>query len=625
MSAWRTFVAANAHRGTVSMLAAVVRQPVSRVDHVVTRIRAGAGSKKRAATFPELFAEFHGREPEEQEWPAPRKFAWGYEWLAPELELLATLVGQLSGRDIASVLTQRLREVTGDSQAARGIVAVQGAAQRLGLQLGEALGGIACSAAALEIGSYNVVYHAIEARLLQAHKVGRIIVIDRASWKRFLASRDVIPDGYVRLSSIRTALGISSDAKLPEFASLGYIPTAVQIAPNGALGAGGGRIWYISQEVADRLVADRRRGSPMPWHGKPLAINLKCSYRRWRERRHPASCKTCREIWGGGGAPGSQQAFDQVYPGLTRKQKRHLTQQWCPGLTVDEAADLTGQSAVTLRAAVKSGELKYKRASNVLYFTEAAVLRWAKNQSARSGKDRFVRQDWIAARYGFTAREINALCVEGTLRRRGKAISEADCITYRLSHGIGVRSAAKHLGVSVPRLKRMIEDLCGTCDDIVGWNRFRHIQSLVSRVQSISIEAAAQQLGKDVEWVKAHIDAGTVVPTTSKWARSERMLSKASVRKLRGLRRRKLPVPPAAVPANADEWMTTPQAAKFAGVSTTLILRWRQEGGIPERLERTTVLLERKALRRRAARYWRHERTRNYSRRPPPAWLKVRA
>src|SRR3546814_14497443 len=48
-----------------------------------------------------------------------------YEWQSPELALLASLVGQLGLKDIATTLTQRLRKITGDDDAQRTHLAVQ--------------------------------------------------------------------------------------------------------------------------------------------------------------------------------------------------------------------------------------------------------------------------------------------------------------------------------------------------------------------------------------------------------------------------------------------------------------------------------------------------------------------
>ena len=68
--------------------------------------REPARRARRRKNFVALFQLWHGREPEEGDWPTPRKVRCGeYEWQAPELALLASLVGRLGKAEIAQALT----------------------------------------------------------------------------------------------------------------------------------------------------------------------------------------------------------------------------------------------------------------------------------------------------------------------------------------------------------------------------------------------------------------------------------------------------------------------------------------------------------------------------------------
>ena len=91
--AWKQFVVEHGWRATASDLAFVTGESIEEV----LKFRAVGLCKPLAAAngFAELFALWNGREPLEEEWPAPKKYRdrRGYEWQAPELALLARLVG----------------------------------------------------------------------------------------------------------------------------------------------------------------------------------------------------------------------------------------------------------------------------------------------------------------------------------------------------------------------------------------------------------------------------------------------------------------------------------------------------------------------------------------------------
>ena len=123
------------------------------------------------------------------------------------------------------------------------------------------------------------------------------------------------------LTSIKKALSIRSD-KLSEFARAGHIPTAKRCNPYGTKGPSTQfGTWWIDKKVAAKLVADRRAGRPMPWHGKPNPDNLRVTFKLWQKRKHPASCKTCAAIWGKKGAPRTFDDYALRYPPLAHGAK----------------------------------------------------------------------------------------------------------------------------------------------------------------------------------------------------------------------------------------------------------------------------------------------------------------
>jgi len=296
--AWTQFILEHGWQAYASELAAVVRQDVDAVE----RLRRTGACKplRKAKRFSELFSLWHGRPPEENEWPRPRKFAGRktYEWQPPEIALLASLVGRLGVDDIAQTLTARLRERTDDPCAERNRQAVQVRISQIGMQSKDVLGGITTADAGREIGSLAIINQVIRKKELPAVRVGRLWVIPHDAWKAWKATRVFPPVGFVPLRSIRDALAIRSD-KLSEWARMGYVPTAIRCNPYGTQAPSTQfGTWYIDKTVADTLVADRRAGRPMPWHGRPLLENLRVTYKLWKARQHPRSCKSCAEIWG---------------------------------------------------------------------------------------------------------------------------------------------------------------------------------------------------------------------------------------------------------------------------------------------------------------------------------------
>ncbi len=319
---WRAFVLEHGRGVLGHHLEAIVGQPAAAIRRL--RGKAPLGTRSHGTQspqlFPELFARWHGRPPLEAEWPRPRRLnQGGYEWLAPELQLLASLVGTMDKPAIAALLTERLRRVTGDPAAERSVNGVQNHVNAIGLQIGvDLVGGLTTTEAAKRVGRLAVVNQAIWNGKLKTRRVGKRHVIPVDEFERWLATRQEPPAGYVRLASLMAPLGIASDSKLPEYAALGYIPTAVKVAGIATVRG----VWYLSADVATQIVADARAGRKLPWHGKPLLGNQRAMWTKWQRRKH-RRCRRCAAIWRGP-APTTFEDFCARYASLTLGDKRHV-------------------------------------------------------------------------------------------------------------------------------------------------------------------------------------------------------------------------------------------------------------------------------------------------------------
>ena len=415
---WQRFVIDHGYGASGFDLAAVLQRPITDI----VRIRAtGACAKLRSRkSFADLFRLRHGHEPLDDEWPRPRKQGGrpSYEWLGPELALLATLVGRLSKEEIAQVLTKRLRDITRDPTAIRNPVAVQVAINMIGMQSSDVLSGITTAKAGREIGSLAIINQAIHKGDIRAVRVGRLWVIPYETWKTWKSKRILPPTGYVPLAKLKGSLSIHSD-KLSEFARLGYVPTAIRCNPYGAGASTQFGTWYLNGDVANRLIADRHAGQPMPWHGKPLTDNLRATYKLWQDRKHPTTCKTCAAIWGSDGAPKDFNAYVRRYPPLAHGAKRHLTMIWSAGLTVRQVAKQASCSEKHVWLAAANGALDASYDTGRMRVSRTEATRWISG-GCSSGDS---RRSWISLatarkRYLFTMRELMDLIAQRKLKSR---------------------------------------------------------------------------------------------------------------------------------------------------------------------------------------------------------------
>ena len=627
LPAWRQFVLDHGFRASAYDLAAVVGQSVE--DIVRVRQTGACARLKRGKGFADLFALWHGRAPKEADWPPPRKIGsnGSYEWQAPEIALLATLVGTLDTGKIAGVLTERLRDRTGDAGAERSRVAVQVRTNVIGMQSSDVLGGITTTQAGHEIGSKAIIYQSIHKGHLRPRRIGKLYVIPHGEWAAFKARRTFPPKGYVMLSSIRDALAIRSD-KLSEFARMGYVPTAVRCNPLGTKGPSTQfGTWWIDPKAAKKLIADRRAGRPMPWHGKPMADNLRATFRRWKERQHPASCETCKALWGKKGAPKTIEDFAQRYPVLAHGAKRHLTRPWTPGMTVSEVAAHAGRSAGTVKAAIRNGMLAVQEHGGRQYVTRTDATRWkARRCPTGEGEKSWLSLDTACSLYLFTRRDLRGFIKAGKLRTKVGTNGPMRGVLYVSRHQVGQlrekigfteEQAARRAGVSVARLRHLLEG--------VAWRKAQGIplvtlQAVIKRFESragYTVEEAAAKAGMTDQWVQERIQDGTIKVSRAKWDRRRIYISEPMMRRLLEAKQKT----PGIKRLGAD-WLRLSEAANEAGVCTTTLIKWAEDGELVRLPSDVGWRYHREAVRARARRYWV---TVRFRRATPPDWLQSEA
>lgn len=621
LPAWQQFVLDYGWRAYTHELAHVVGQSTEAV--LAVRSSRACSRLARPLRFVELFTRWNGRAPAEADWPIPVKAGRGeYGWQLPEITLLAKLTGQMGVAQIAQVLTDRLRALTGDARATRSRNSVQVQINKLGMQAGDVLGGITAAAAGREIGSYAIVHQAITQGDLASRRVGRLLVIPHESWAAWKQRRSAPPAGYVQLSTLRQALGIRSD-KLPEFARMGYVPSAVLCQPYGNGVKNGSRgSWWISPEVASQLLADRRAGRPMPWHGKPLMDNLKATWRLWQQRKHPAKCETCAEIWGEQGAPDTFEDYVRRYPPLAHGAKRHLTMPWSPGLTLQEVARKAGCSLSKVRLAVANGMLQTSTHQRRQYASRTEATRWIARHCPSGESSRSWLALATAARmYLFTERDLHAMIASGQLLSKLGSAGAMRGITYvprqqvalaREKIGFTEKEAAARLGITVPRLQRLLEGVAWRAAPLIPLVTVQAVRKRLESREGWDVKEAAAELGTTIEWVQQRIDDGTVRISRAKWDQRRRYLSAPMMQRLRQALRT-----PHEAATSVDGLGLSPAAA-LAGVSTGTIIKWAEQGLVQRSHSPAGWRYEDASLRTQARRYWENVR---YKRARAPAWI----
>ncbi|MDK9702508.1 MAG: hypothetical protein OEL20_05165 [Sulfuritalea sp.] len=620
---WEEFVVANGEKAHAYELAAVIGRPVDDIQRL--RSNGVCARLTKPKTFDELFTLWHGRAPTDDDWPAPRKMGanGAYEWQPPEVAMLASLVGQVSQDEIAEVLTARLQEKTGDSQAERTPNSVQTRTNLIGLQTTDVIGGLTTAQAAREIGSFAIVNQTIAKGDLPTRRVGRLHVIPYEAWQKWKATRVFPPAGHIQLSTIRDALGIRSD-KLSEYARMGLIPTAIRCNPYGTKGPSTQfGTWWISKETSAKLLADRRAGCPMPWHGR-YTDNLRTTFKLWEMRKHPKSCSTCAEIWGEQGAPKNFEEYSARYLAIAHGAKRHLTRPWSPGLTLREVAIQAERSIGVVRTAIENGVLAATTEKGRRYVSRTDATRWcARHCPTGEGPKSWIALKTACDLYFFTIRELRALVDAGDLKTKtgtnGAArgvvyVSRHQCGQLREKIGFTEEQAARRLGITVARFKYFLEGVHWRKADKIPLVTLQAVRKRMDSRHGYTIEEAASALNKTEQWVREQIKEGAARISRAKWDRRRIYLTEPMFQRLR----EKAEAKAANHEQLSAEWLTLSEAAMEAGVSLATMNAWGLKGDPPPRESKGVRHYHRAAVRARARKYWQSIR---FHRATPPEWL----
>lgn len=620
---WEAFVVEHGWHALARNLAAVLEQPVSAIEHV--RRSAGCRHLRKSKTFGELFALWRGRPPRDEEWPAPRKAGGqGYEWLAPEFALLASLVGRMGTYEIAHILTERLRRLTGDRKAVRDRNAIWVASQRIGMMSSDVVGGLTANQAGRSIGCVSIVYNDIRHGRLKASLVGRHLVIAHDEWARWKAARVFPPKGYVQLSRLKRPLGITSD-KLSEWARLGYVPTAIRCNPYGTRAASTKfGTWWIAPKIIKKLTADRRAGRPMPWWGKPGPCNLKITWTLLQKRQHPPRCQTCRTIWGPAGAPRTFEDYMQRYPPLAFGAKRHLTRVWSDGLSIGELAREINLTSQVVAYAVRTGVLRATLVAGRYVVTRTDATRWKARRCPTGRGIHSWMQIWVACQtYGFSRTEIAAHIRAGRLKSKLGEAGPQRGVRYvlrqqirelRETSGFPPAEAARRLGISVARLKTFARHADWRDPRRFTMDVINTIKKRMASEAGFTIAAAARKLRKSVRWVEREIANGTARILRTPFKTTRRYVSELMFRRLQAAVKR-----PTLTLRWSSEWLLVSDAALLAGVSTTTVQKWADQGQVRIRFRYRFRRYHRRSVMSRARIHW--TTGRRHGRATAPAWL----
>lgn len=607
---WQDFVLEHAqglrHDATAHIVG-VTEQEVRQI-----RYQAGASNCRRLERFAEVFKLWHGRDPQDSDWPVPRREGSSrcYQWHPPELALLVSQIGLLGPNEIATLLTHRLRKVTGDPRAARSRSAVMVRIQQLGLQVSDLQGAITVAEAAHQLRGRTPIDKAIKRGELVARRVGKYLALDLRSWKAWLEKRDIAPPGSVRLSTLKGPLGIKSD-KLSEWARAGLIPDTVRVnlcgdGPTTQFGT-----WFILETTAKRLIADRAAGRPMPWAGKPYASNLATTWALYSKRRHHESCPDCSRIWSGLPAPRNLEEFSERYPPLTLSAKRHLTSNLSRGFTVMAAASYASCKTADVSAALRKGLLKRTRGR----ITLAELQAWmGKGRPTGRTPLQWIAEETAMQRYGVTRQELRQIQEITSRESNGvREYSRVQCAEHFGPDYTRIR-AARVLGVTPHKLDALCNGLEWQRHDIVTQSMMIQLRRRMEHSQGDTPTSAAKRLSVPLASVQAAIDEGVIEPLRSSHDAALLIITPPMLRVLRAhLRKPSLPKPPPG--------LTLMEASRHAGVSTATLLKWCNDGEVRYRGAQPGRVYDPASVEARAREYWANARSgRQYDKRRP-SWI----
>jgi predicted DNA-binding protein (UPF0251 family) len=229
--------------------------------------------------------------------------------------------------------------------------------------------------------------------------------------------------------------------------------------------------------------------------------------------------------------------------------------------------------------------------------------------------------DTARERYGFTKAQLKAWIADGTLRSkigdngpmRGiQYVMRRQCALLRDSQGYTEQQAATRLGITVPRLKVMLEGVHWRQEGLIPEATVDAVRKRLESRSGWDVQEAALELGVEPAWVEQQIKLGTVRVTKAPWDQRRRYLTAPMLDRLRVARKAK-PVkkPPA-------HWLRQQAAAALAGVSAATMLKWVQQGGIAWQDATSGRHYNPVDVRACARAYWKNPRLK---RARPPAWL----
>jgi hypothetical protein len=144
------------------------------------------------------------------------------------------------------------------------------------------------------------------------------------------------------------------------------------------------------------------------------------------------------------------------------------------------------------------------------------------------------------------------------------------------------------------------------------------VQAVIKWRQSqpgYTFEQAAEMLGKPVSWIEARQGDGTIRVLRTKWAPSRIYLSEPMMTRLR-----KFVEPQQGPEKLSAEWLRLSDAAFEAGVTTSTIIKWAENGALDRRQSNNGWRYHRGHLRAQARLYWQ---TIRFQRATPPDWLQA--
>jgi transcriptional regulator with XRE-family HTH domain len=604
---WEDFIIQHGGGARNGDLAHVLGKPLADVLRVKATGACTRGSKY--PTFSELFKLWHGRDPEDTEWPVPHRVGPGagaYTWQQPELDIIISMVGRISVAEIVDVLTARLRSITKDPLAERNKNGVQAQIQKLGLQASDLVGGLTIQQCGKEIGSLSTVFRAVKSGEIRTFRVGKRHVVSRESWAQWKSNRTCAPAGYVRLASLKERLAIKGD-KLCEYASLGYVPTALRCNPSSGGPSTQFGTWYIDPVAAEQLVADRLAGLPMPWHGKAMPSNLRAAYKKWIARRHPSSCTKCGDIWGAGGRPADSEEFAKRYHPLTQGEKRHLTSPWKSTLTIKDAARESGRSLKFVREAIDDRILTAFWEKGSYQITRSCLDRWLKRIANSPDGTTWMSLAEAGKKYGFSQAHLRRLVSSKKVLSKEGTAGAMRGITYvagqqvkqlREEIGFTLEEAAARANLPVAEFETLLEGV---------WRRngegipLDAIDTVVLRVKSkygLTLEEAAADLGVPLAWIMDRKDDGTFRVSRNRWNNrvyvSEPMMARL---------REALANPVEKTVENPDR-VRLSEAVLLAGVSQDTLKKWCEKGVVTRTGVQNAFRYDRQEIMAQARRHW---------------------